>query len=61
LDATLERGLALLGLGCCRQRAGHPDAAEPLLTARALFTQLAAATPLAEADTRLSESLRRTS
>jgi hypothetical protein len=57
----LERGLALLGLGRCRQRAGHPGAAEPLLTARAVFGQLGAARPLAEADTRLSESLRRTS
>jgi len=47
---VLEHSLALLGLGRCRQRAGHPDASAPLLAARAVFAELGAVKPLAEAD-----------
>jgi predicted ATPase/class 3 adenylate cyclase len=47
---VLEHGLALLGLGRCRQRAGHPEASAPLLAARAVFAELGAVEPLAEAD-----------
>ena len=58
---VLEHGLALLGLGRCQQRAGHPDASAPLLAARTVFADLGAAMPLAEADRRLDYDIRRTS
>jgi class 3 adenylate cyclase/tetratricopeptide (TPR) repeat protein len=58
---VLEHGLALLGLGRCRQRAGHPDASAPLLAARAVFADLGAVMPLAEADRRLGDLMRHTS
>jgi tetratricopeptide (TPR) repeat protein len=58
---VLEHGLALLGLGRCRLRAGHPDALAPLLAARALFTDLGAALPLTEADRWLSDHIRHSS
>ena len=58
---VLEHGLALLGLGRCRQRAGHPDTSAPLLAARTVFTDLGAAMPLADADRWLGDQIRRTS
>jgi class 3 adenylate cyclase/tetratricopeptide (TPR) repeat protein len=58
---VLEHGLALLGLGRCRQRAGHPDASAPLLAARAAFAELGAAMPLTEADHWLGNHMKRTS
>jgi class 3 adenylate cyclase/tetratricopeptide (TPR) repeat protein len=58
---VLEHGLALLGLGRCQQRTGHPDASAHLLAARAAFAELGAAMPLAEADRRLSDHMKRTS
>ena len=55
---VLEHGLALLGLGRCRRRAGHPDASPPLLAARAVFADLGAAMPLTEADRWLGDHTR---
>jgi hypothetical protein len=57
----LERGLALLGLGRCRLRAGHSGASESLLAARIVFAELGAAMPLTEADRWLGNHMRRTS
>jgi hypothetical protein len=51
---VLEHGLAMLGLGRCRRQAGNPQAAAPLLAARAVFTELGAVRPAAEADSWLS-------
>lgn len=58
---VLERGLALLGAGRCRRRAGRPDASVPLLAARDIFAGLGAVAPVAEADSRLGDSMRHTS
>jgi hypothetical protein len=58
---VLERGLALLGLGRCRERADNPAASLPLLASRAAFGRLGAITLLAEADSWLGDSRRRTS
>ena len=56
----LEHGLALLGLGRCQKRAGHPDAPAPLLAARNVFAGLGAVQPLAEADSLLGGHQTRT-
>jgi class 3 adenylate cyclase/tetratricopeptide (TPR) repeat protein len=58
---VLEHGLALLGLGRCRHRAGHPDSTSPLLAARAIVARLRAPAPLAEADRLLGGQLQQTS
>jgi hypothetical protein len=47
---VLEHGLALLGLGRCQKRAGHPDAPASLLAARNVFARLRAVQPLAETE-----------
>ncbi len=51
---ALEHGLALLGLGRCRRQAGNPQAAAALLAARAVFAELGAVRPVAEADSWLN-------
>jgi tetratricopeptide (TPR) repeat protein len=56
----LEHGLALLGAGRCRHRAGDRGASGPLRAARATFTKLRAVTPLAEADSWLASQETRT-